>query len=79
MGAIIKFMENPRRDHWTTMNWILCYLNDTFDVAIFCDGQDLKLVGYVNVDFVRDYDRRRTTIGYVFSLANGTVGWMSMM
>lgn len=46
------------------------------DATIY-DGQDLKLVGFEDVNFARDRERRMQTISYVFSLTNGALSWMS--
>lgn len=36
-------------------------------------GQHQELLGFVDEDFIADKDKRISTIGYVFSLASGTV------
>eukprot|EP00253_Pinus_taeda_P011150 PITA_11150 len=35
--------------------------------------------GYVDSDFVGDLDKRRSTSGYVFTLAGGAISWMSKL
>ena len=37
----------------------------------------LDIRGFVDVDWARDMDQRRSTSGYVFSLFVGAVNWMS--
>eukprot|EP00253_Pinus_taeda_P026498 PITA_26498 len=37
------------------------------------------LLRYVDSDFARDVDKRRSTSGYVFTLAGGAISWMSKL
>src|SRR5271168_4069533 len=37
----------------------------------------LDIRGFVDVDWARDLDQRRSTSGYVFNLFGGAVSWMS--
>jgi len=40
-------------------------------------GQSLDIHGFVDADWARDLDQRRSTSGYVFNLFGGVVSWMS--
>ncbi|KAH9752533.1 Integrase catalytic domain-containing protein [Citrus sinensis] len=35
--------------------------------------------GYLDSDFARDFDKRKSTTGYVFTLAGGAVSWVSKL
>ena len=37
----------------------------------------MKLQGYVDVDFARDIDSRKSTTGFVFTLGGTTISWAS--
>ena len=37
----------------------------------------LDVHGFVDVDWARDLDHRRSTSGYVFNLFGGVISWMS--
>jgi hypothetical protein len=39
----------------------------------------LSVVGYVDADYAGDLDDRRSTTGYVFTLAGGPICWKSMI
>ena len=39
--------------------------------------QVLDVHGFVDVDWSRDLDHRRSTSGYVFNLFGGAISWMS--
>ena len=36
-------------------------------------------MGYVDADYARDLDDRRSTIGYMFTLGRGPIFWKSMV
>ena len=40
---------------------------------------DPSVVGYVDADYARDLDDRRSTTCYVFTLGGGTICWKSMV
>ena len=79
VGIVSRFMHNPGREHWNAAKWILRYLHGTRDKGICferCDeGIDKFSVGYVDSDFAGDLDKRRSTTGYVFTMANGLICW----
>lgn len=62
-------MVNLGRDHWNAVTWILCHLKGTPDMTICYGNQSMKLISFVDVGFVADFDKRRSTTGYVFTLA----------
>ncbi|XP_070662235.1 uncharacterized protein [Malus domestica] len=44
------------------------------------DGEiDKFSIGYVDSDFASDLDKRRSTIGYVFTMAKGSICWRSIL
>lgn len=72
-----EHMLNPGRDHRVAVQWILHYLKVTTSIAICYSRQNINLVGYKDVDFVEDHDKRMSTTRYVFNLAGGANSWMS--
>jgi hypothetical protein len=40
-------------------------------------SDSLHIEGYLDLDFVRDVDDRKSTSGYVFTLAGGAISWKS--
>ena len=40
---------------------------------------ELKLEGYVDSDFAGEVDHRRSTTGYVFTMAGTVISWMSQL
>eukprot|EP00253_Pinus_taeda_P016694 PITA_16694 len=60
----------------------LMYLRGTSDYGLCYQGRPgldrvLDIHGFVDVDWARDLDQRRSTSGYVFNLFGGAVSWMS--
>ncbi|KAF2315901.1 hypothetical protein GH714_040696 [Hevea brasiliensis] len=53
------------------VKWILRYLKGTIDVGLTFDRAKMSdsVVGYVDSDFAGDLDKRRSLIGYLFTLS----------
>ena len=67
--------------HWDAVKWIFIYFRGTTDYDIMFSRQQSvhSLVGYVETDYARDLDDRRSTTGYVFTLGGGPICWKSMV
>ena len=64
------------------MKGILWCIEGTLDHDLLFDGNvsdASTLVGYVDVDYARDLNRRRCTTGYDVTLARGCVRGTSMI
>eukprot|EP00253_Pinus_taeda_P011119 PITA_11119 len=48
-------------------------------MEIHRDKKNGSVCGYVDDDYTRDLDKRRSTTGYVFTLASGAISWMSKL
>ena len=72
-------MSKPGKQHWEAIKWILRYLGGTSDRGImFSREQNVpSVVGYVDSNYAGDLDVRRSTTGYVFTLASGPICWKS--
>ena len=82
VGVLSRFMSKPRKEHWTTMKCVFRYLRGTSDYGLCYQGRPgldrvLDIHGFVDADWARDLDQRRSTSGYVFNLFGGAVSWMS--
>ena len=77
--AISRFMVDLGKEHWSVVKRILRYINGTSGVALCFEGSKFIVMGYVNSDFVGDLDKRKSTTGYVFTLAEGVVSWWSKL
>eukprot|EP00253_Pinus_taeda_P028941 PITA_28941 len=82
LGVLSRFMSKLGKEHWTTMKWVFRYLRGTSDYGLCCQGRSglermLDIRGFVDADWARDLDQRRSTSGCVFNLFGGVVSWMS--
>ena len=58
------------------------YIHGTVDVGLKFQRNDKPSqysVGYVDSDYAGDLDKRRSTTGYVFTMAGGPVSWRSTL
>ncbi|KAH9688249.1 Integrase catalytic domain-containing protein [Citrus sinensis] len=80
VSMVSRYMHNPGKNHWLAVKWILQYLYGTVDVGLlFKKDCGQQCVGYCDSDFAGDFDKRRSTTGYVFTLGGGPVSWRSIL
>jgi hypothetical protein len=70
ISVVSKFLSNLGQQYWDAIKWIFKYLRVITDYNImFNRQQDNPLVvGYVDTDYVRDFDYKRSPTGCVFTL-----------
>ena len=64
--VVSGYMENPGKEHWATVKWVLRYLRGTSDYCITYNSGHELVCGYVDSNFAGDLDKMRSTSGYVF-------------
>lgn len=79
VGVVSQFIANPRAEHWIAVKRILRYIKGTSDVVLCHGGSSFNIQGYVDSDFAGNLDKRKSTTGYVFTLAGGVVSWISKL
>ena len=79
VGVVSRYMANPGKEHWSAVKWVLRYLRGTSSYCISYNKSSEYVCEYVNSDFAGDLDKRRSTSGYVFTLAGGAISWMSKL
>jgi hypothetical protein len=79
VGVVSRYMNNPSKEHWEAVKWILGYLRAATTHALCFGGSDTFLQGYVDSDLAGDKDSRRSTTGYVFTIGGTTVSWISKL
>jgi hypothetical protein len=72
VGVVSRHMNNPGKERWEAVKWILRYLRGTATHALFFGGSDTFLQGYVDSDMEGIKDSMRSTTGYVFTIC-GTI------
>lgn len=76
VGVVRRFMANLGKEHYKAVQWILRYLRGTSNMHLCYGSSDTYLCGYVDSDMARDFDGRRITIGYVFTVGGTIVSWI---
>jgi hypothetical protein len=79
MNHISRYMSNPGKEHWRSVQWIFRYLRGTADSCLKFERTDKGLIGYVDSDYAADLDRRRSLTGYVFNVGSCAVSWRATL
>ncbi|GAB2220383.1 hypothetical protein Drorol1_Dr00008032, partial [Drosera rotundifolia] len=61
------------------VKWILRYLKGTKSLCLCFGGAKPILEGYTDADMAGDLDGRKSTSGYLFTLAGGAISWQSKL
>ena len=77
VGALTRFMAEPRLTHWQAAKGVVRYLANTTDKGITYRGSSTELHAYCDADYAGDIDTRRSTTGYVFLMNGGAISWNS--
>jgi hypothetical protein len=78
VGIASRHMQNPKKPQLEAVKNILRYVKSTLDYDILYQKDKVcQITGYCDADYAGDYDTRRSTTGYVFSLGSGAVSWCS--
>ena len=77
-GLLGRFQSNPGEEHWKLVKKVIRYLQGTNNLMLTYRRSDsLQIVGYSDSDYAGD--NRKSTSGYVFTLANGAISWKSKL
>jgi hypothetical protein len=72
--VVSRFMAKPQVSHLQAAKRILCYVAGTRNFGIFyLSTNSLKVMDYVDTDFVGDEEKARSTTGLIFRLGNATI------
>ncbi|CAL0318564.1 unnamed protein product [Lupinus luteus] len=79
VSQVCKYISKPGKQHWEAVKWIFRYLKGTTGLGIMFSSKQSKpsVIGYVDSDYAEDLDDRRSTTGFVFTLASGPIMWRS--
>ena len=75
-------MANPGKSHWDAVKWVLRYLKGIVSYGLCFKRSEREgnhLVGYCDSDFSGDLDKRKSLIGYCFTLFENIVSWKSVL
>ena len=75
VSAVCRDMAKPGKEHWKVVQWIMRYLRGSNTVCLqFARNRD-GVAGYVDSDYARDLDKRRSLTGYVFTIEGCAINW----
>lgn len=75
-GVLAQHASNPGEEHWSAFKRVLQYLQGTKEFGITYDGlKPSKLLGFVDADYTGNKNTSRSTSGWVFLIAGGSVAW----
>ncbi|KAE8708956.1 hypothetical protein F3Y22_tig00110332pilonHSYRG00622 [Hibiscus syriacus] len=80
--VVSRYMHDPGEGHWQAVKWILRYFQQIVDVGLVFEQDETLgqcVVGYVDSDYAGDFDQRRSTTEYLFTLAKAPVSWKSTL
>lgn len=75
VGLMSRFLSNRRLPHWYTVK--RRYIKGTVKLYLCYLDDDLKLCGYLDVDWASYLDYRKSMTGYAFTLEGGAASWDS--
>jgi len=76
VSMINRYRHDLGRGHWKAVKWVLRYIKGTIDVGLVFEKNSTgkqKYVGYVDSDYAGELNKRRSTMGYVFTLSQTPV------
>ena len=77
IGLVSRYQSNPGWAHWQVVKRIFRYLQGTKGMKLCFGIIDLEVIRYIDADFVRDVDDRKSTSGHIFLFGGTIVSWLS--
>jgi len=83
VSTVSWFMLNPGKQYWEAVKWVLRYLRGIAKLGLVFQrletGKPRLLQGYIDADCAGDFDQRRSTTGYVFTVAECVISWKAKL
>ncbi|WVZ84927.1 hypothetical protein U9M48_031894 [Paspalum notatum var. saurae] len=76
IGILSRYQKNSRDEHRKQIKNVLRYVKGTLDYSLCFNGYNLQQ-GYTDADWQGDLDDRKSTSGYIFTLAEDAISWCS--
>jgi hypothetical protein len=77
VAQLCKYMQEPRKSHYTALQHILRYLCGTINLGIKYERSPVSCEGYADASFAQDVDSRKSVTCFVFTIACGAISWCS--
>jgi hypothetical protein len=79
INLVSRYMTNLGKEHRNAVKWIFGYLQGTTNAYLQFTRTREGCVGFVDSDFATDLDKRRSLIGYVFTIGGCAVSWRACL
>jgi hypothetical protein len=79
ISVVARYMSNPGKEHWKIVQWIFRYLHGSSSACLCFSKSGDGLVGYVDLDYGGDLDKRRSLSCYVFTVGDCVVSWKARL
>ena len=77
VNQVSRFVEQPKKAHWSAVKRIFAYLKGTVDYGIRFGPSSVAPVGFSDSDYAGDTNTRQSTSGFIFMLNGGPIAWSS--
>ena len=78
VSLLSRFQADPGIEHWKALLHVIGYVRNTMNYGLtYSRDMDLTPIAYVDADYGGCHDTRRSTSGFVFTMAGGAVTWSS--
>ena len=72
-GILGRYQSNPSIEHWKIVKKVLRHVRGTTGLMLtYRKSESLEIEEYSESDFAGDVDDRKSTSGYIFTLAKGS-------
>jgi hypothetical protein len=76
VGKLAEFPDCYTTVHWHAAIRVVRYLTGTRDLTLILGGTlSPGPLGFSNSDYANDLTKRKSAMGYTFSLRSGTISW----
>jgi len=79
VNVVSRFLSNPVKEHREGVKWILRYLKGTLEMCLCFRKSNLTLQGFSDADLGEDFDTKKSTTGYIFTLGGTAMSWKSKL
>ena len=79
VSELARIASNPGKRHWEGVKRIMRYLQGTSDYGIGYGKSHSRLFGYVDANYARCIDTRKSRYGGILLLNDGPIEWKSKM
>ena len=68
LGVVTRYMENPGKENWEGVKWLLRYLRGTSSTSLCFGKGNVTLQGFVDADLGGDVDSSKSTSEYIYTI-----------